>query len=1555
MKAFRNIALRRVLSVFFLLNLFQALIVPNISLALTGGPNQMEYTSYEEVGSTDMVNLLTGDFAYTLPLLEVPGPEGGFSVPLSYHAGIGLEQEASWVGLGWNINTGAILRNINQYPDDASGELNQVTVQDLTGVSGWATQYLGASESWNSLDGYQGAINLLDIVEVDWGKKSSVGIVGFHVGKDTYFDAKQFANAVLTIASMGANAAEEKGAELAIDGFQTAMNVALAFNSSSATSSSASGYWSPKYSSKTSWVRSKVWGRGIKTTYKYWTDQTRMENMFGAIYSGNAQYVVGTNPNLILSVNGQSAPFTYFQNDLQGSGSASDVNFQLDNSLSYNRQPHTPTVLALDDYNVNAPSVSGSISPYRLDIGSVATPRQMTAKHYRYGPVPYLNNYKVPFCYKGSIANSYFHHVGGATAVTDPTYYFGMSLSTGNQNVYTLNDVTFLSQRIRSDITPTDKIPQDNNIDWFTNDEIKTSPYPVNFMDVLPSSLRSAFRTGFSPKSIGGYSITAANGTTYHFALPICDYNQNSTIAKISDSGKNSSITRANRFANTWVLTGITGSDFVDRNQNGQIDDFDWGYWVKFNYGQYSDNFNWRNPYTGYKVDPTGIYSVITSGQKQMYYLNSIETRSHVALFLKSPRTDGKSAITGGAYVYPLKLDEICLVKKEIYKQMHDGYGIPDYSADLSSICLSSQFASASNFKKQNCLKQVLFTYGYDLCQNTPNSDTGGKLTLERLSFLGRNGFKVIPDYLFEYSNNPNYNVDQWDGWGMYSSQGTSSAFSHAASTNHADGSAWSLTKITTPLGSTVNMNYERDDYGSISGTKVSAETSINFSNSNYSVVYPSAAISQLKVSDPNLYAIGDQIQLFGSTRFNCGGTSYTTNFNGQTFTVQAKGSNYIDFGVDFNQFGSSPCNSGQNINVESQSGYTYRKVFYQKDGGNLRVGSISMTNDVGGQNKIRYLYQNDDGSSSGVISQEPDYIKTLDLSFYKLLRYPTTPVMYGKVSVLTGALSDDSDYASRQVYEFETPDASLLSSTEEDHGGSSHSDYTVEELLYKIEDRTSKIGRLKSIRTYNSTGILSAESLLSYVEQIPNDSNLPYQGVYSEGTLLSDWSQDILDVNNPDPLDAVYRLNRTTVLTYPYVLKKVTNNKDGLSFEHETLNWDFSTGNMLEQIDRTPDGLNTKTVVKPAYRVYSEFGSKAVNPSYKNMVGINAETYRYKSDANGNVLGLIDAQVQTWRKDWSNYRVLSAGVYGENQAADGTPNPPVWRKSATYSWKGTYSKLQPDGTRSFLAGDDFNFTNGASNPGWQKVGEITRYDHYSTPLESFDLNGVPSGSIRGYSNSYPIASSANAQYTEMAFSGAEDLDGNTNYFGGEVARGSGSVNQLAAHSGSSSLSLSSGTGFVFTSSILKPNRTYRASVWTSTTDGRLYYNLNGAGSVPSAAPIVSQQVVVGTTTWYLLNFEIPVGSTFSSIEVGVESLNGTSSLFDDFRFQPADASMTCYVYDPSTMNLTYTLDNDNLYTRFVYNDGGLLTQTYKETLRKGGERLLSEKKYNYKRFNTNQ
>ena len=114
----KNKRFNKFLAVFLAIQItFQGLF-PIVAMALTSGPSQPESTSFEPVGTSEMVDVSSGDFTYNIPLLDV----GGYPVNISYHGGISMDQEASWVGLGWNINAGSITRNMRGLPDDFNGD-----------------------------------------------------------------------------------------------------------------------------------------------------------------------------------------------------------------------------------------------------------------------------------------------------------------------------------------------------------------------------------------------------------------------------------------------------------------------------------------------------------------------------------------------------------------------------------------------------------------------------------------------------------------------------------------------------------------------------------------------------------------------------------------------------------------------------------------------------------------------------------------------------------------------------------------------------------------------------------------------------------------------------------------------------------------------------------------------------------------------------------------------------------------------------------------------------------------------------------------------------------------------------------------------------------------------------------------------------------------------------------------------------------------------------------------------------------------------------------------
>src|SRR5690625_1182849 len=177
-----------------------------INLMIPAGPDQPEVQSFTPAGTDDLVDPFTGSFSYNIPIMDIDG----YPINLAYNAGVGMEQEATWVGLGWNLNPGVINRNMRGIPDDFNGkdkikqEMNQadnwtagVTVGADYEIFGMNTDGFGLSISaglsvqYNNYMGYNSSLS--------FGPAFSIGEkVGFDVGL-------QFTGSSQGGASIGAN------------------------------------------------------------------------------------------------------------------------------------------------------------------------------------------------------------------------------------------------------------------------------------------------------------------------------------------------------------------------------------------------------------------------------------------------------------------------------------------------------------------------------------------------------------------------------------------------------------------------------------------------------------------------------------------------------------------------------------------------------------------------------------------------------------------------------------------------------------------------------------------------------------------------------------------------------------------------------------------------------------------------------------------------------------------------------------------------------------------------------------------------------------------------------------------------------------------------------------------------------------------------------------------------------------------------------------------------------------------------------------------------------
>ncbi len=1535
MKTLRKKPIIRFISGFFLLVFAHSLLAPTVSFALTTGPHQPEYMGYEEPGATDMVNLLTGDFSFRIPAIDIPGPEGGFTLPLSYKAGIGLDQEASWVGLGWSLNAGAIARSVVEYPDDADGEIFEITKQNEDIVRGWTSSIPGAGQiGWNTNQGHYGRISLLGVAGVSYqnGNISGGNLMGLDFNSQGISgDLVSVGSALVTVATLGAKAAVEQTFK---EASKTVLKEAALNVATEALVTSISGVKAPGFNVGGYWQTSqKNDNRLFHTNFWVYLDQSREEEMYGVLNLGNMDVGIldeDIAPNVYISdyINGETkhgAP-VYIRTDRTTHmfGAASDMHY------AWSGEPYeltnNPTSLATDNYNVMSPMISGAIEPYRLDVGALAMPRDMGAEHLRIGLVRYKQNlpfdrYKVQFKYNGSNSNTYHHHVGGIPNDTggydvdinqpqfgiDDEYPFTL-FPTNPDLVYRTTDpvlpdyydLLFPNVPVEADREGLNfsRLGQANHIEWYSNQELINGV--TGFIDNLTTSERENLlpTNNVSNSFIGGFKITRYDGKTYHYSVPIFDWANETYIENVQDQDDITTLRRESAFPVTWLLTAITGSDFVDRNSNKTPDNEDWGHWIKLDYGKFSSDYTWRLPYSGMRRSSDDEFISYSKGKKQQYYLDKIQTRSHTALFIKDVRKDNRGH--GANSSSSLRLEEILLINNEDFQSLVDAGFSTNTSPSVDTRLLNTTDSPGNIYDLNDItnpirtllddrqLKKIKFNYDYSLCNGALNSfdvvggskqdiGTTGKLTLKSVSFYARNNVKNLPGFTFDYENNVDYDLHKWDGWGFYNSSGTSVGSTHGASSLESDGYAWSLNQIVTPLGATINVEYERDTYASISGI-----------NTGPDKVGSDIRVKRISIAD------GNKI---------------------------------------------------------------YRNRYVYTQSGNIGPGQ----------------------SSSGVLAQEPGYIKTAatDYSFYELFDYPNLPVIYGKVSVLSGTLTTDADYVQKQVYEFSTPHRNMVNLSKAPYNFTRIKSYldgvgaktflgipvslifeTVHEHLSKglhtIDITTAKIGQPKSISIFDASDKMVASTNFAYSDQVESNSGLTNQGLFTESTLLVErlkFDQSTADAFTfaTSTEHFVHRVFRTTKIYRPSVLTRIeTTHPDGSMSLTSNKLWDLITGKTTIVENKSPLGISTLTETVPAYKAYPSMGPLSITFSNSHMLSANTASYIYKTDGlGGNKTGLIAANVQTWKEDWTNYRMLNAN--GEYE--DTNNDHPAWRKSKNYVYEGVPADLQGDGSLSFTDDiDRFDFSDGAANSGWLYTGEILRFDNYSMPVESMDRNDIHTTIKTDATHERKVLEAINAQYTEVAWSGAEEgyIESNGHiYVDGEVRITAASqFSTAAAHTGETSLLLSApnekGFHYVMKAGEYDPNRSYRLCAWARSAPANLalYYKLGATETL--LTPTMNQ-----AGDWYRLEAMIPASALDgnSTLEVGCRAINGDNVYVDDFRFQPVDAGMNAYVYTKRG-EMWYVLDNENMFSEYEYNEKGQLIRTYVESFAYGKVQTLETRQH---------
>ncbi|HSC40523.1 MAG TPA: hypothetical protein VLD19_21720, partial [Chitinophagaceae bacterium] len=244
---------------------------------------------------------------------------------------------------------------------------------------------------------------------------------------------------------------------------------------------------------------------------------------------------------------------------------------------------------------------------------------------------------------------------------------------------------------------------------------------------------------------------------------------------------------------------------------------------IKFNYSEVygpsvgAPAYPWRAPFDsaayneGFKTDKRNARASYSYGTKEIWYLNSVESKTMMATFKlekDSLRKDASGVDENG--------------NKDTLHQLYR----------LREINLYTKSDYIKHGDSAKPIKTVHFDYSYQLCSGNAASTPGkGKLTLTRIWFsYNKNEKGRLNPYVFTYhSTNPSYLKGATDRWGNYKdSRNNPGQLSNADypytlqagqgnswdSTKAADNAAvWTLEKVKLPSGGEIRVTYESDDY----------------------------------------------------------------------------------------------------------------------------------------------------------------------------------------------------------------------------------------------------------------------------------------------------------------------------------------------------------------------------------------------------------------------------------------------------------------------------------------------------------------------------------------------------------------------------------------------------------------------------------------------------------------------------------------------------------------------------------------------------------------------
>ena len=872
-----------------------------ISYALTGGPSQPETKGFQQAGTSDMVNLFTGDFSYNIPLFELPGPNGGYPFNLGYQSGIGMDQEASWVGLGWSLTPGAINRQMRGLPDEFNKDMistkmdmqSSVTVGIGAGASvelvgnDAITATVGLGVRYNNYSGFGYSIDSSIGYQSASSDGDAVG-VGLNVSLDSKEGVSLSPRLGLGPISVNANYNSRQGL------------TSYTYDLGLAKTSGSYIYEDKDKNKKIRNVGSSLGGTNISLASPAYTPSVSVpmwnENLSGEFKVGGSfwavfgtAYVRGFFNRQKLKNKGEWVDTdTYGYLNYQNSESKDDVldfNREKDGLVTNNSSNLAIPSLTYDIYSVAGQGIAAMYRPLRNDIGIIRDPFKKSetaggSVGVDVGPaashvgtnlsVNYAESYSGKWMEQND-ANDKLNFKKEAVDDISKPWYFKVHGEPTAESTKALEELggekavrleligNGKNAKASAELTDnrnwsrtldqnqgqsTERKQRAQVVESYTNKEILSdglelvNAYKNNYYTSSGSYVK--FERGDLPTHhLAGFTATSADGLRYNYTIPaynktqeehlfsarppaageklvsLGSANNTSENAEYEYSGtdKYLKVTKTPDYAHSYLLTSILGTDYVDVTGDGVTED-DLGYWVKFTYKKSVNNYKWRDPFygghyqRGWETDPRDDKGSFTYGEKEIWYLERAETKSHVAVFeTNTARNDAKG------------------VSNRIQKST-SSLGASKYQLDAIKLYTRLNQAASP-------IKTVKFEYDYELCPGVENnSENSGKLTLKKLWFeyggvTRPTGYISPYEFAYDASNNPGYDRNAYDRWGNYKPHEAGDPLSNndfpyveqdPSRKEEIDqwASAWSLKSIKLPSGAQIMVDYETDDYSHV-------------------------------------------------------------------------------------------------------------------------------------------------------------------------------------------------------------------------------------------------------------------------------------------------------------------------------------------------------------------------------------------------------------------------------------------------------------------------------------------------------------------------------------------------------------------------------------------------------------------------------------------------------------------------------------------------------------------------------------------------------------------